>query len=151
MDEALRSGFRQLAGYIFGGNTTKSSIKMTVPVMDTTKASESIAMTAPVMDTLSSSGKHIIAFTMPSSYTLENLPKPDNKDIHFRLVDRSRRAVLRYSWYATPTRVEEKKKNLADLLLSDGITMSGTIISAQYNPPLSFPLLRRNEVMVDIK
>jgi hypothetical protein len=151
MDVALRSGFRQLAGYIFGGNTTKSSIKMTVPVMDTTKASESIAMTAPVMDTLSSTGKHIIAFTMPSSYTLENLPKPDNANIHLRLVDRSRKAVLRYSWYATRDRVEEKKKILADILSRDGITMSGTIISAQYNPPLSFPPLRRNELMVDIE
>jgi hypothetical protein len=151
MDVALRSGFRQLAGYIFGGNTTKSSIKMTVPVMDTTKASESIVMTAPVMDTLSSTGKHIIAFTMPSSYTLENLPKPDNANIHLRLVDRSRKAVLRYSWYATRDRVEEKKKILADILSRDGITMSGTIISAQYNPPLSFPPLRRNELMVDIE
>jgi hypothetical protein len=151
MDVALRSGFRQLAGYIFGGNTTKSSIKMTVPVMDTTKASESIAMTAPVMDTLSSTGKHIIGFTMPSSYTLENLPKPDNADIHLRLVDRSRRAVLRYSWYATRDRVEEKKRILTELLSRDSTTMSGIIISAQYNPPLSFPPLRRNEVMVDIE
>jgi SOUL heme-binding protein len=151
MDVALRSGFRQLAGYIFGENTTKSSIKMTVPVMDTTKASESIAMTAPVMDTLSSTGKHIIAFTMPSSYTIENLPKPDNASIHLRLVDWSQKAVLRYGCYATPARVEEKNKILVQFLLRDSITMSGTIISAQYNPPLSFPPLRRNEVMVDIK
>ena len=96
---------------------------MTVPVMDTTKTSESIAMTAPVMDTLSSSGKHIVAFTMPSSYTLETLPKPDNANIRFRLVEKSQRAVLRYTWYATSTRVEEKKKTLRDILIRDGYIM----------------------------
>lgn len=119
MRRAMNSGFRQLAGYIFGGNTTQSSIAMTVPVMDTTRASESIAMTAPVMDTLSSSGKHIVAFMMPSKYTLENLPKPDNTNIRFRIVEKSQRAVLMYTWYATESRVDEKKKLLNEFLIRD--------------------------------
>jgi hypothetical protein len=151
MREALTAWFRQLAGYIFGGNTSKASIAMTVPVMDTMKSSESIAMTAPVMDTLSSSGKHIVAFTMPSKYTLDTLPKPSNANIRFRVVEVSRRAVLIYTWYATEGRVEAKKKLLTDGLSRDGYKMKWEIISAQYNPPASFPLLRRNEVMVDIE
>jgi hypothetical protein len=151
MRDALSAGFRQLAGYIFGGNTTRSSIAMTAPVMDTAKASENIAMTVPVMDTLSNSGKHIVAFTMPSIYTLENLPKPDNANIRFRVVENNRRAVLRYTGYATEARVDAKKKSLIEWLTRDGYTMKWDIISAQYNPPLSFPLLRRNEVMVDIE
>jgi SOUL heme-binding protein len=114
MREALNGGFRQLAGYIFGGNMTKSSIAMTAPVMDTAKASENIAMTVPVMDTLSNSGKHIVAFTMPSKYTLENLPKPNNANIRFRVVENTRRAVLRYTGYATETRVDTKKKSLTE-------------------------------------
>lgn len=151
MKTALNSGFRQLAGYIFGGNTSQASIKMTVPVMDTAKTPESIAMTAPVMDTVSSTGKHIVAFTLPSKYTLESLPKPDNANIRFRKVEASRRAVIRYNWYATESRVAAKKKLLTELLTRDGIMMHGDIISAQYNPPLSFPLLRRNEVMMEIE
>ena len=124
---------------------------MTAPVMDTAKVSENIAMTAPVMDMLSNTGKHVVAFTMPSKYTLEDLPKPDNANIRFRLVEKSQRAVLRYTGYATEGRVESKKKLLRDLLTRDGYIMKGEIISAQYNPPLSFPLLRRNEVMGDIE
>jgi SOUL heme-binding protein len=151
MRTALNSGFRQLAGYIFGGNTTKSSISMTAPVMGTAKSSESIAMTVPVMDTLSKSGKHIVAFTMPSQYTLETLPKPDNTNIRLRVVEKSQKAVLRYSWYATDSRVEDKKILLREFLIRDGYNMNGEIVSAQYNPPLSFPLLRRNEVMVEIQ
>lgn len=123
MREALNSGFRQLAGYIFGGNTTQSSIAMTAPVMDTAKVSENIAMTVPVMDTLSNSGKHIVAFTMPRSYTLEILPKPNNANVRFRVVAKFKRAVLRYSWYATETTVDAKKKSLTELLTRDGYTM----------------------------
>lgn len=123
MKTALSSGFRQLAGYIFGGNTSKTSIQMTVPVMDTAKSSESIAMTAPVMDTVSSSGKHIVAFTLPSKYTLDILPKPDNANIRFRSVDKSRRAVLEYSWYATESRVATKKKLLEEFLIRDKFTI----------------------------
>ena len=123
MRTSLSSGFRQLAGYIFGGNVSKISISMTAPVMDTSKVSESIAMTAPVMDTLSSSGRHIVAFTMPSKYTLDTLPKPDNADIRFRIVENSQRAVLRYSWYATEERVESYKKILAELISRDAYTM----------------------------
>jgi SOUL heme-binding protein len=151
MKTATNAWFRQLAGYIFGGNTAKSSIAMTAPVMDTTKTSESIKMTVPVMDTLSNSGKHIIAFTMPSQYTLESLPKPDNANIRFRLVSESRRTVLQYNWYATPERVDVRKKLLTDSLARDGYKIKWDITSAQYNPPASFPPLRRNEVMVDIE
>jgi hypothetical protein len=112
MRTALSAGFRQLGGYIFGGNTAKAAISMTAPVMDTMRASENIAMTAPVMDRVSNSGKHIVAFTMPSQYTLATLPKPDNANIQFRTVDKSRRAVLRYSWYATESRVSAKQELL---------------------------------------
>ncbi len=151
MRTALNQGFRLLAGYIFGGNVAKKSISMTVPVMDTTKTSESISMTAPVMDTLDSSGKHIVAFTMPSSYTIENLPIPNSWEIKFRAIPRTKRAALSYSWYATEHRVEEKKALLLELLKIDGFTTLGSPTSAQYNPPLSFPPLRRNEVMIDVK
>jgi hypothetical protein len=123
MRTALNSGFRQLAGYIFGGNTAKSSISMTVPVMDTVKTSESIAMTTPVMDTVSNSGKHIVAFTMPSQYTLETLPKPSNANIRFRKVEQSRKAVLRYTGYATERRVAIKSKLLKNLLIADEYIM----------------------------
>ena len=151
MKTALYGGFRQLAGYIFGGNTSQASVKMTVPVMDTTESSESIAMTTPVMESGTKNGKHTIAFTMPSSYTLATLPKPNNANIRFRKVAKSRKAVLRYTWYATEGRVEAKKKILKDLLNRDGYIMKWEMISAQYNPPMSFPFLRRNEIMVDIE
>ena len=46
---ALQKGFRVLADYIFGGNTSRSHINMTVPVTQQSVASEKIEMTAPVI------------------------------------------------------------------------------------------------------
>ena len=151
MNTALNAGFRKLAAYIFGGNSTEDSIAMTTPVLDTAKTSEQIAMTTPVLDTTSPNGKHIIAFTLPSKYTLENLPKPLDSSVTFRQVPKTRRAVLSYSWYANETRVETKKELLIKKISMDGILAKGPLISAQYNPPFSVPFLRRNEIMVDIQ
>lgn len=151
MNTALNAGFRKLAAYIFGGNSTEDSIAMTTPVLDTAKTSEQIAMTTPVLDTTSPNGKHIIAFTLPSNYTLETLPKPLDTSVTFRQVPKTRRAVLSYSWYANETRVETKKKLLIKKISMDGILAKGPLISAQYNPPFSVPFLRRNEIMVDIQ
>ena len=151
MKIALNAGFRQLAGYIFGWNTSKTSVKMTVPVMESRGVSESIKMTVPVMDMSSSSWRRIVAFTMPSEYTLESLPKPTNANIRLRQIESSRKAVLTYSLYATESRVEAKKNLLLSLLTRDNIKVKWEMISAQYNPPLSFPPLRRNEVMIDVE
>jgi hypothetical protein len=62
--ELASPGFRKLAGYIFGGNEAKKSIAMTSPVhMD-------------INDSLSS-----MSFLMPSAYTKDNLPQPNDKTI----------------------------------------------------------------------
>lgn len=79
---AMNKGFKQLAAYIFGENhlnTQKNaSIKMTVPVM---QQSKSIAMTAPVMQESQDGKGWKVQFVMPAKYTLETLPKPNNKSI----------------------------------------------------------------------
>jgi hypothetical protein len=48
-NSALNSGFGILAGYIFGGNSARTSIAMTAPVTEnSTSRSEKIEMTRPV-------------------------------------------------------------------------------------------------------
>jgi hypothetical protein len=77
--EAMTSGFRILAGYIFGGNTSKHSIAMTAPV--TEQKSEPISMTAPVSETVQDNGNRVVSFVMPEEYTLATLPTPNDKRI----------------------------------------------------------------------
>ena len=148
--EALNNGFRYLAWYIFGWNTKGDSIKMTAPVSET-QVSEKIAMTVPVADTPSSSGKRLVQFSMPSTYTLETLPLPNNDKVTLREVPGKKIAALRYTGYATEKRVENKKKKLGEYLERDDMSVIWEMSSAQYNPPLSFPLTRRNEIIVEIE
>ncbi len=74
---AGKKGFRLLAGYIFGGNTRAQKLAMTAPVTNL-PASEKIAMTAPVTEVAAPDGEWLVRFTMPSAYSLTDLPVPDN-------------------------------------------------------------------------
>jgi hypothetical protein len=147
--EALTTGFQIIADYIFGNNVSKSSIAMTAPVLET-KTSEKISMTSPVLSTDSSSGERTIAFVLPAVSTLETLPTPNNPAVTLREVPAHKVAVLKFTWYATPARIERKKEALVSLLLRDQVTTRGDIQVAQYNPPLSMPLLLRNEILIPI-
>ena len=65
--DARSKGFQTLAGYIFGGNTTKTSIDMTAPVAQSKASpSQSIDMTAPVGQARTVDGKWRIRFFMPA-------------------------------------------------------------------------------------
>ncbi len=73
-NQALNGGFSRIADYIFGNNTSKTSIAMTAPVLETT--SEKIAMTVPVTTTIGESQTRNVSFVLPSKYTLDTLPAP---------------------------------------------------------------------------
>ena len=88
-------GFRRLADYIGGKNKKKESISMTAPVSQK-PASEKIAMTAPVSQARKN-GRWRIAFMMPSAYTMETLPTPDDNRIVLREEKEKTVAVIRYS------------------------------------------------------
>ena len=148
--QALNSGFRYLAGYIFGGNTQWDAIKMTAPVSET-QVSEKISMTVPVADTPSTAGKRIVQFSMPSKYTLETLPIPNSEQVILKEIPEKKIAALRYTGWTNEKRVQAKKQELIKLLEKDTIKIIWEMTSAQYNPPLSFPFTRRNEILVEIK
>lgn len=145
---ASNQGFRILAGYIFGGNTRRQSIAMTAPVAQR-RVSENIAMTAPVSQTSSASG-WTVRFTMPSGYTLETLPVPNDSRITLRDEPGQRMAVIRFSGIADARQVERRSAELEQQLQSRGLEPTGPISLAQYDPPWTLWFLRRNEVMVPI-
>ena len=149
--EATNEGFRILAGYIFGGNQRKLSIKMTAPVVES-NASEKIAMTAPVLETNSSlTEMRTIAFVMPQQYNLNSLPIPNNDNIRFEEVPERYVAVLSYSWYTNEARVNKKKEQLLEMLKKQNIEVLAQPQNARYNPPWTVPFMIRNEILVDIQ
>lgn len=150
-NDAMSNGFREIAGYIFGGNSANKEISMTSPVLENEQdTSKTIAMTAPVLET-GTDNQRTIAFVMPSEYSLETLPIPNSDKVTFAKISARKVAVLSYGFYANESRVANKKRELLSLLKDDGITVTGELISAQYNPPFSMPLFLRNEVIVAIE
>ncbi|MFT7644480.1 MAG: hypothetical protein ACI9BF_000124 [Candidatus Paceibacteria bacterium] len=148
--DATSKGFGIIADYIFGNNTSLSSIAMTAPVLEN-KTSEKIAMTVPVIDTVKDENSRTISFVLPSEYTLETLPMPNNPQVTITQVNSRKVAALSFSWYPTAKRVELKKKELQALLEKDGLEINGEIQVARYNPPLSMPFMLRNEIIIPIK
>jgi effector-binding domain-containing protein len=148
--EALSQGFRIIAGYIFGDNTKKESIAMTTPVVEKSRTSESIAMTSPVIATIEGDS-HTIAFGMPSSYTLETLPLPNDKRVQIVTIPEKKMAVIRFSWLRTYKRVQSKKQELLDSLNKNNVTIVGEVQYAGYNAPWTPLWMARNEVMVEIR
>ncbi len=117
-NQSLNQGFRLLADYIFGNNTKSAPIAMTAPVAES--VSEPVAMTVPVMEQGSGDTRRV-TFSMPSKYTLETLPKPNNSAVKLREIPSHRVAVLRFSWYATDSRVARLQSQLIDILKRDNI------------------------------
>lgn len=146
--QASNQGFRILAGYIFGGNTAQRSIAMTAPVAQR-PASERIAMTAPVTQR-SAGADWVVRFTMPSEYTLDTLPRPDDRRIALRNEPGQRMAVVRFSGIANARSAERHGKALDAQLQARGLRRIGPTSLAQYDAPWTPWFMRRNEVMVPI-
>jgi len=148
---ATNQGFRIIADYIFGNNTSQNSIAMTSPVLEArTSETEKIAMTTPVLESVASTSERTIAFILPSKYTLETLPQPNNPAITITEVPGRTIAALTFTWYPTGRRVEAKKTLLEAYLKRDGYVIAGPIETARYNPPLSMPLMLRNEILIPV-
>ena len=146
--EAASKGFRLLAGYIFGGNTRRQSIAMTAPVAQAPK-SEKIAMTAPVTQ-IQSAGEWVVRFTMPSGYSMEKLPEPNDPKVHLRALPPTRFAVLQFSGLASKDNVAAKTAELEKLTGTHHLRAIGPASLAQYDPPWTLWFMRRNEVMLPV-
>ena len=147
--EAANKGFRLLAGYIFGGNRRKQSIATTAPVAQE-PTSEKIAMTAPVTQTQTAE-EWVVRFTMPSSYSLETLPEPNDARVRLRASPPARFAVIRFSGLARPDVVVAKTAELSVWMQHRRLRHAGPASLAQYNPPWTLWFMRRNEVMIPIE
>ena len=142
-------GFRRLVGYIGGKNRKKESISMTAPVSQK-PASEKIAMTAPVSQT-GENGRWRITFTMPSAYTLDTLPTPDDDRVLLREEKEKTVAVIRYSGTWRKKRYADHAQKLMDWISTMGWTVDGAPIWARYNPPFTPWFMRRNEILIPVE
>lgn len=126
-------GFRQLAGYIFGGNSDDTQISMTAPVH------------MNVNDSVST-----MSFVMPSAYNESNLPKPNDPEVIIKNTSEEYVAAIRFGGFASDDELKFYSEKLQSLLKEKGITTYGQYRYLGYNPPYQL-INRRNEIIVSIK
>lgn len=145
-EKAGNKAFRILADYIFGNNRARASLPMTAPVAQQKESrSEKIAMTAPVNMAREKSG-FLVQFTMPSKYTLETLPQPNDPRVRVREVPARRVAVFSYSGSWSKERYEEKLEEFKNALKEKSLSTRGEPILARFDSPFRLWFLRRNEI-----
>jgi hypothetical protein len=125
------TGFRTLAGYIFGGNDKNEKIAMTSPVVmeigDTTRMS----------------------FMVPSDMKKEDLPKPNNGRIYFEEQEQKIMAAIEFGGWADDEKIEEYTNKLKANLKANGLSFTGKFSYLGYNPPYQV-VGRRNEIVVEL-
>jgi hypothetical protein len=127
-------GFPPLFGFISGANA----------------ASERIAMTAPVFQERPSEDVHRISFAMPSSMDQGDIPTPSDPGLTIRRVPSHDAAVVRFRGSWREDRVRRKADALLRAVAAAGLETRGGVVLARYDPPFKPPILRRNEVMVEL-
>ncbi len=153
-EAAARSvAFRRLAGYIFGANHRSDRIAMTAPVGQRTTGDvgQKIAMTAPVSQQASTDQGWTVRFYMPTGWTLESLPTPDDERVALVSVPPETVAVLRFSGDRGPRSIAEQTRRLQATLRAYGFVTIGEPTAWFYDPPWTLPFLRRNEIAVPIE
>lgn len=154
LSEASSAGFRLIAGYIFGANRSRldsapEKIAMTAPVT-LEQRSQKIAMTTPVV--VENDDKlWRVHFVMPSEYTLNSLPIPNDTRVSLREIAAQKTAVIVFSGLAGEAKVKDKTAALLAWIESRGLVARSTPQLARYNPPWTLPFLRRNEILINIE
>merc|ERR1719247_3794936 len=140
-------GFRSLARYIgvFGTpeNASQQTVSMTAPVV----SPQTISMTAPVTNTATT-----MQFILPSGLTFENAPAPTSNDVKLVPLP-SRTYVIRK--FSGTTSMKDAARRVQELV--EDVRAKTTLrLDTQdwelyrYNPPMTMPCLRTNEVAVRV-
>tara|TARA_Y100001970_G_scaffold291262_1_gene427750 strand:+ start:1367 stop:1978 length:612 start_codon:yes stop_codon:yes gene_type:complete len=146
-EDAIREGFSVLADYIFGNNTAKKNISMTAPVEQ--KGNKKISITTPVQQQLKDKSWRI-SFVMPSKFNIDSLPIPNNNRIRLKEVLAKKFVVIEFSGTNSNENIIEHENQLMIYIAANHLKIIGSPKYAFYDAPWTLPILRRNEVMIEI-
>ena len=131
-DNSRNSGFRILAGYIFGGNEENSQIAMTSPVR------------------MSGDDKrNTMSFVLPSEMEFDKLPAPNDKKVKLHQSKPMYTASIRFGGFANAAEISKHKEKLAEILKELNLQHSSQFEYLGYNAPFEM-VNRRNEVQVEL-
>ena len=126
------AGFRKIASYIFGGNSSNQQIAMTSPVQ----------IDMGIEPTMS--------FFMPGNSDPSELPSPNRKDVIVTVQPSKIVAVIEFSGWASDRKLINQFNLLKSKLGKDAIEFEDTYSFLGYNSPFEL-FHRKNEVIISLK
>lgn len=126
--------FDNLADYIFWNNSGR----------------QEIAMTSPVTRTQVNESTYETAFIMPSWWTVDSLPSPNNDRITIKTIPWSLKAVKRFSWRVNKEKVDNERAAFQEDLIAQWINRYWLPTLSQYDWPRVSASNRRNELWVEL-
>lgn len=133
LNRASSAGFRYLFNYISGENAEAQKISMTVPVQQ-----------SPTKDGWK------ISFVVPAKFDA-GAPAPQSANVEIQKIAAGTFAALKYRGLWNSKQFETMKDNLLTKLAAANLKPIGEVTAAVFNPPLTPPMFRHNEVMVRIE
>ena len=147
---AMSTGFNPLADYIFGNNQVADRISMTAPVTAGRVCCQRISMTAPVT-AQQSEDEYVVSFTMPSGYSMDSLPRPNNAAVSIDSVAAHLAAVAQFGGSLSQSKAAQVQAQLESWIGGQDLRAVSEPIVAQYDPPWKPGFARRNEIMIVVE
>ncbi|MFQ3208138.1 MAG: hypothetical protein ACI9IT_002301 [Glaciecola sp.] len=148
------NAFRKLFKYIGGENEGATEIAMTAPVLmdgkNMNKKGTEISMTAPVFMN-ESAGISLMSFVMPNNFTLATTPKPTDPDVQVSELINYKVATVEFSGTLSDSNVEKYTQILSTWIINNGYIAISPPVKAGYNGPITLPIMRRNEVLIEVR
>jgi hypothetical protein len=155
--DALNEGFTRLADYLFGANELERKLPMTTPIMiSVTAARRELQSWKPPsvaeLSELNGPTSRVMALVVPTHLTVTAQDPPAPKDERVRLlgVPERRVAALCFRGNYAGDLPAQKRNELLFLLKCAGLKAASEVWFAGYDSPSTLPLLRRNEVLVEL-
>ena len=135
-NQALRNGFRPLVRFIGAKERSSEKISMTVPVMQ---------------EQTQTSRKWAVSFSMPSKYSLDDVPEPSSSNVKHELVPKKLMAVIQFSGRASEELIKTKEIELRKWLKGSKYKIIGFANYYFYNDPITPGIFRKNEVLFEVE
>ncbi|UWQ20937.1 heme-binding protein [Jannaschia sp. W003] len=136
--------FPVLADYIFATHRDGPDIEMTTPVE---QAPVTLTRTGDAL----SAAAYTLRFTMPSRWTLDTLPDPDDDRVRLRAIGPRRMAVLPFNGRAETELLRDKEAELRRWIEAEALVPRGPAEFAYYDPPVTPGPWKLNEVRVEVE
>lgn len=122
---------------------------MTAPVAQ--QRGTTIAMTAPVAQSAGSPGEWTIRFLMPSKWTMDSLPTPNDERVRLTVTPPATVAVLSFTGDRGTQAVSRRTDELLTALRDSDFEPDGEPAAWFYDPPWTLPFRRRNEIAIPVR